>query len=339
MKEGATLRTILVAFCLFVCGSQAQAKIQFCNNFIHPIFVALAYQQGGEWRTDGWLEVATNQCVIDPKHQDVTSFYYYGETNVFDKKSWHWGGDKQFSVKDNDFTLRNADGQQPGARFLKFSGPHSYRLPETVVQLRFEADLTTVFVVPAEKAGPGPQQAPDAARDACENKSGDVAIAGCTALIGQNPNDGVAYFNRGVEYAAKRDNDRAIADYSKAISIKPDNARAYNGRGSSFYRKDDYGHAISDFTKAIDLDPKFAGALVNRGNVFRYIRAYEIALQDLNAAIALNAKSNPAFYYRAQVYEGLGRGADAIADYRQALVIDPNDQESKDALKRLGATQ
>jgi len=63
-----------------------------------------------------------------------------------------------------------------------------------------------------------------------------------------------------------------------------------------------------------------------------------VALKDLNAAIGLNPKSNLAFYFRAEVYEGLDRKDDAIADYRQALVIDPKDSDSKDALKRLGVT-
>jgi tetratricopeptide (TPR) repeat protein len=338
-RRGALVRIILAVLCLLTSGSSALAKIQFCNDFEHPIFVALAYQQKGEWITEGWLEVDVNSCVIDPKHQDVTSFYYYCETNTFDKKSWNWGKDKQFSVKNDDFTLHNADKPQPGGRFLKFSGPEDYKLPETVVQVRFNPDLSTTFIVPSENKGGGSGSALDSAQDACDNQSGDAAIAGCSTLISNNPNDEKAYFNRGVEYADKNDHDRAIADFSKAISIKPDYARAYNSRGHSFYvGKDDYSHAISDYTKAIDLDSQLASALVNRGNVYRFIHAYAVALNDLNAAISLDPKSNAAFYFRAQVYEGLERKNDAIADYRQALVIDPTDQDSKDALKRLGVT-
>jgi tetratricopeptide (TPR) repeat protein len=332
------MRVILaVLFLVVASGSQALAKIQFCNKFQHPIFIALAYQQNGGWVTDGWIQVDTDKCLIDSNHPDLTSFYYYGETNVFDKKRWTWGNKKEFSVRDDDgFTLRNADTQQPGARFVKFSGPNTYKLPETVVQLEFESDLSTTFVVPREDNG-GSATAADTARDDCENKSGDAAIAGCTILISNNPNDAVAYLDRGIEYANKHDYDRAIADYSQAIAVRPDYANAYNSRGSSFYDgKDDYSHAIADYTKAIDLNPQFAAAFVNRGNVYRFIHAYAVALKDLNAAIGLNAKSNLAFYYRAEVYEGLGRKDDAISDYRQALAVAPSDQDSKDALKRLG---
>ncbi len=345
------MRAILASVCLIACSAQASAKIQFCNNFAHPIAVAVAFERDGEWISEGWLEVPKDQCVFDEKHPDVTSFYYYGETEVYGNKRWTWGRSKEFSVRTNRFTIRNADRRQRGARFVRFAGPHSYKLPETIVQLRFESNLTTTFIIPAERTTPQPQpsqpQQPSQAsppasgdaRNACENKSGDEAIVGCSELIGENPNNAAAFFNRGIEYAKKRDYDRAIADFSKAISIRPGDARAYNSRAASFYRgKDDYHHAIADYTKAVDLDPGFSAALVNRGNVYRAIRAYDVALKDLNAAIAMNTKSNAAFYFRAQVYEALGRKDDAIADYRQALGVDPNDQDSKDALKRLGAS-
>ena len=40
---------------------------------------------------------------------------------------------------------------------------------------------------------------------------------------------------------------------------------------------------------------------------------------------------------RGHIFEALGRREEAIADFRRALAIDPGMQESKDALKRLGA--
>jgi tetratricopeptide (TPR) repeat protein len=41
---------------------------------------------------------------------------------------------------------------------------------------------------------------------------------------------------------------------------------------------------------------------------------------------------------RASIFEALGRKEEAIADFRRALAKDPNKQNSKDGLKRLGAT-
>ena len=42
---------------------------------------------------------------------------------------------------------------------------------------------------------------------------------------------------------------------------------------------------------------------------------------------------------RAHILEALGRREDAIAEFRNALSIDPTQKESQDGLKRLGAAQ
>jgi Tfp pilus assembly protein PilF len=265
--------------------------------------------------SDGWMTVNTGDCQTDTQHAGLTSFYYCAETDVFDKHTTSWGRDKEFSVKDGNFVLRSADKPQKGARAVKFTGPHSFSSSD-MVTLEFEPDLSIVFVLP--KGNAARSAAIDAAEDACDNKSGDAAIAGCTQLIANDPNNEAAYNNRGLEYASKHDYDRAIADYSKAIEIKPNYPRAFNNRGWSFYRKNDVSHAIADFTKAIDLDPSYEHPLENRGEVYRVIGDYNKALNDLNAAIKLSAKSNFALHSRARVFEALGRKADAIADYRQA---------------------
>lgn len=326
------MRLILAAGFLVAFGFQAEAKIQICNKFEHPIRVALAFEQNDGWVTDGWIEIDTDKCVLDEKHPNTTSFYYHGESS-FGQNRWTWGNAREFSVKDGGFTIRNAERSTEGARVVKFSGPNSHWLPETIVKLQFEPDLKTTFAVPAEKPPL------EAVRKVCEHNSGVIAIQACTVLIRNDPNDAKAYSDRGVEYAKIGDYDRAIADYSKAITIRPDFVQAYNNRGVSFLSgKDDPSRAIADYTKAIDLNPRFVYAYLNRSSAYSYIRAYDSALKDFTVAISLNAASNTAFYSRAKAYEALGRKDDAIVDYRQALAIAPDHQQTKDALTRLGVS-
>jgi tetratricopeptide (TPR) repeat protein len=80
--------------------------------------------------------------------------------------------------------------------------------------------------------------------------------------------------------------------------------RAYINRGAAYHARGDDDRAIADYTKAIEIDPLFAAAYTKRG----------------------------------VAYETLGKREEAIADFRRALAIDGN-QFSKDALKRLGASQ
>jgi len=148
-------------------------------------------------------------------------------------------------------------------------------------------------------------------QERCRNRgkafSPDVQIEGCTALLQSDGvsahNRAVAYVNRGIAYAGKKDNDHAIADFNAAININPNFAAAYNNRGSAVQAKGDYDRAIADYSEAIRIDPNYAVAYSNRGNLF----------------------------------EAQGRREDAIADFLRALAIDPNHERSRDALKRLGA--
>jgi len=47
------------------------------------------------------------------------------------------------------------------------------------------------------------------------------AIPDCTELIRRNPQDAVAFFNRGYIYGELGEFDAAIADFTKAIAIDP----------------------------------------------------------------------------------------------------------------------
>ena len=153
------------------------------------------------------------------------------------------------------------------------------------------------------------QLTPDQSR--CLNKgkefSLDVQISGCTAVLQSDRtsagNRAVAYTNRGMAYAGKKDYDRAIADFNEAIKINPNLAMAYNNRGSAVQSKGDYDRAIADCSEAIRIDPNYAVAYSNRGNLF----------------------------------DAKGRREEAIADFRRALAINPNHERSRDALKRPGA--
>ena len=93
----------------------------------------------------------------------------------------------------------------------------------------------------------------DKRRDCLESKDHNLRIEGCSAIIDHNPEDVVAFHNRGDAYGLKGDFDRAISDYTKAIELNPNYAPAYNSRGRAYTRKGDYIRAVADVTKAGEL--------------------------------------------------------------------------------------
>jgi tetratricopeptide (TPR) repeat protein len=147
---------------------------------------------------------------------------------------------------------------------------------------------------------------PASAAEDCYKGSGDAAIAGCTELIQDNPEDAVAYGRRGVLYAKKGDLDRAIADFTQAIALDPKLAAAYATRGNTYIDKGDLDRALVDLNKAVELDAKMAATYV----------------------------------FRARAYLGKGNNKAAIADLEKAVSLGPDDaskQEAQALLTRLKA--
>ena len=54
--------------------------------------------------------------------------------------------------------------------------------------------------------------------------------------------------------------DRKIEEYSKAIALDPQDAVAYYNRGIAYYDKGDLDRAIADYDQAIALDPQDVAA-------------------------------------------------------------------------------
>jgi tetratricopeptide (TPR) repeat protein len=152
------------------------------------------------------------------------------------------------------------------------------------------------------------------AKDDCHQRGNpDRALKGCTRYIEENQVNGkdlaTAHFSRGYAYMHKGDMGSAIADLSRAIELDPQNASTYYGRGFLYFNKGEHERAIEDFTKAIELLPN--------ADARRVSTIYQM---------------------RGLAYEKTHNADLAIADFRRALAINPDQRGSKGALRRLGVT-
>jgi tetratricopeptide (TPR) repeat protein len=135
-------------------------------------------------------------------------------------------------------------------------------------------------------------------------KSGEYekAIECFDRIIVLNPNLGIVYYNRGVNYCFLKQYERAMEDFDKAIELNPNLAEAYAGRGNTYAQLEQYEIAIEDFDKAIELNPNLAEAYCNRGIVYSYLKEYERAIEDFDKAIELNPNLAEAYYNRGAAY-------------------------------------
>ncbi len=149
-----------------------------------------------------------------------------------------------------------------------------------------------------------------------------------TQIIKLDPNDFVAFNNRGISYDDSGRYQEAINDYDQVIALNPKGAMVFNNRGSAYAYLGKYQKAINDYDQAIVLNPKFSEAFNNRGVVYGNLRKYQKAMEDYDQAIVLNPKNAKAFNNRGNAYTNLGEYQKAIEDYNQAIVLDPQYAEA-----------
>jgi tetratricopeptide (TPR) repeat protein/uncharacterized membrane protein len=346
-RGGIQMRWLAALLLLIGSGSQAFAGIKFCNNFEHPVRFAVAFQTPESWVSDGWLTVAPKACAIDTKHADLTEFYWSGETDWVNvgggkRSKWSWGKNRQLSVKDESFTLKNADQKLRGARFAGFAGPVKFNVPSIVVTVTIEDEKNTTTVIPSEADA----LTSDPDYQTCENSSGDEAIAACDRGIGSGKFSGSLlaglHVNRGVERGNKNDPEGALSDYDEAIRIDAKNALAYVNRGSSRLDKDEYDAALQDFGQAILLNPNLLSAYRGRANTYREKGDLDHAVDDYKKALSLNPNDDQKTKIETALSNAyVDRGVDQkdqnaeLADYDEAIRNNPNNVT---ALNNRGAT-
>lgn len=110
----------------------------------------------------------------------------------------------------------------------------------------------------------------------------------------------------------------ALAHYSAVIKANPDNEIAFYERGRIYNEQKKYMEAIHDFSRATELNPKNHRAYYLRGYTKFLIGNYRGAADDLNASIELYPGSALAYWYRAEARLRLGDKPGACEDWDKA---------------------
>lgn len=142
-----------------------------------------------------------------------------------------------------------------------------------------------------------------------------------TSLIQKNPNDALAYYNRGLAYSSIEQYQNAIRDYNQAIRLKPDFEEAYNNRGNIYGQHGQYELAINDFNQLIRLNAGNFKAYHNRGLAYMEVGRYPDAINDFNAAINLKPDYGSAYHNRAGIYIKQGDRISGCRDAKKACAL------------------
>lgn len=169
-------------------------------------------------------------------------------------------------------------------------------------------------------------------------------FAVCTRLIRSGRLDheqlSTAYSNRGAALGIMGKENRALADFNASVRTDPNNGIPRYNRGALHYRQGKFDLAIEDFNNSIRIEPHFAQARMARAVAFLATKDVEKALNDADEMVRRFPESGIALETRAYILNTIGRRDDAIAAYRKALEVEPDNleltSEIEATLRKLG---
>lgn len=151
----------------------------------------------------------------------------------------------------------------------------------------------------------------------------DQAIAAYTSGLEAAPRMIDLYINRARAYEKLRRLTEAGADYDAALQIDRSSAEVYQSRGVLLLANGDPARAIKDFDRVINLKPGWHSNYFNRGIAHLQVGDFKRADQDFTTVIRRDPTDAGAHLNRGRARAALGR-ADAVADFDEALKIDPD---------------
>ncbi len=126
-------------------------------------------------------------------------------------------------------------------------------------------------------------------------------------------------------YFLKHDYDKAISEAEIGVALEPNSAYSYSFLGGALYASSRYSESISAFEKAIRLDPIPAMiTLSGLGHSFRIVGRYEEAVAIFKKLLQKLPDHLFAQMGLTATYSMMGRDADARAQAKEFLRIDPN---------------
>ena len=130
----------------------------------------------------------------------------------------------------------------------------------------------------------------------------------------------------------KKSEQKIWAEWSKSGSPAMDHLLR---RGQKAMRQGDLKVAIGHFSTVIDHSPEFAEAWNMRATAFYLMQEFGLSVADIQRTLRLNPRHFGAMAGLGTIFDQLDRKKEALAVYRRALEVHPNQDGLKENIERL----
>src|SRR6478609_11330374 len=105
VRAAAALMALLIALGFASAGAKADLKL--CNKTESRVGVALGYKDKEGWASEGWWNVAANNCETLLRGPLIARYYYIFAVDY--DKGGSWGGKAIMCTRDKVFTIRGIE--------------------------------------------------------------------------------------------------------------------------------------------------------------------------------------------------------------------------------------
>ena len=130
------------------------------------------------------------------------------------------------------------------------------------------------------------------------------------------------------------DND-ALYQFTKAVAINKNNYTSHTNLGAAYYKIGDYTNAAKEYNLSIAIQPNFAPSHFNLGLIYQELQKNDDAIAQFQRALSINRGYKFANFSLGTLFESKKDIETAKEYYQQELIIDPNNNDARDALIRL----
>ncbi len=128
----------------------------------------------------------------------------------------------------------------------------------------------------------------------------------------------------------KADPDKAAALLIKALKFDPQSTQALSRLGLHYLRQKKYTKAIEAYQKVAELEPQFPDTFFNLGYIYAINKDYSRAQQMYSHVVKLAPPFlDEALFNLAMVQEKLGKRNQCIKNLRQAIKVNPDNEQAK----------
>lgn len=175
---------------------------------------------------------------------------------------------------------------------------------------------------------------------AWNNKGLILAVAGNYAealkchlkAIELDPKHVDAISNVGMAYTKMGELGKALEWYERALDIDPRHETTWNNKGNLLSKAGKYEEALACYDRAIDINPRYMAAMNNKAVELIHLKRYEEALALLDPVLRSRPLFAEGWYVKGKAYIGMSEFDKAIVCLERAHRLNPDFHQASSAL-------